>query len=380
MFTTGILLVLVVCLCGLVAPELAMALLRTRPATKVRCRLVAMTVAVFVVALEVGLRLGTTRYATYAERNGRPWHSEYKPRVRGWFHVYRPGPHRYDKPEFVHTRRISTLGLTQELPGEKAAGEYRILALGDSFTESVGTSEEATWVRVVERTLSERYPARRIVTLNAGIAGSDPFFEYVLFRERLQSFQPDLVIVATNTSDVPEVVVRGGMERFQADGTLRYREPPRWERVYAASYVARMVIREVLQFDAQLLRPTERIGRHERVLEELREAVEAIEGLCRARNARLLVVAHPMENEVRRGSYEFGFGRLVDALRQNPRFASVDLLERYREGPIRADNASEFFWPADRHHNARGYEVMGEVLAAEILRLGLAPSTAAGQP
>lgn len=370
---TGMLFLLAVCLGATLAVELGMAVLRTPAPTRANWRLVVITTGVLVLALEVGLRFGTTRYTTYRELNGRPYWSNYKPQVRGWFHVYRPGPLRHVKTGYTHTRRVSTLGLTEELLGEKAPGEYRILALGDSFTEGVGTSEQSTWVRVVERRLSERYAPQRIVTLNAGIAGSDPFYAYVLFKERLQPFQPDLVIVAINTSDVADVIVRGGMERFRADGSVAFHEPPSWEWSYAVSYVWRMVVRDVLQFDSQLLRRAERERREGPALDELRSAVEAIESLCRSGGARLLVVAHPGEGDVRRGSYEFGFERLLETLGKDPRFGFVDLLERYREVPITANNASEFFWRTDRHHNARGYEVMGDLIAAEIVRLGLGP-------
>ena len=121
---TGMLFLSAVCLAATLVVELGMTLLGTSASTRANWRLLVITTGVLVLALEGGLRLGTTRYATYAERNGRPYHSDYKPRVRGWFHVYRPGEHRYEKPEYTHTRRISTLGLTDELPPEKTPGKY----------------------------------------------------------------------------------------------------------------------------------------------------------------------------------------------------------------------------------------------------------------
>ena len=80
------------------------------------------------------------------------------------------------------------------------------------------------------------------------------------------------------------------------------------------------------------------------------------------------------------GSYDFGFERLRETLGKDPRFGFVDLLERYREVPITADNLSEFYWRKDRHHNARGYEVMGDLIADEIVRLGLGPAAAEPRP
>jgi hypothetical protein len=370
---TGMLFLSTAWLAGMLAVELAMTLLGTPARTRTDGRLVAVALGVSVLALEVGLRLATVRYATYAEQNGRPYWSSYTPRVPGWFHVYRPGPHRYAKPEYTHTRQISALGLTQELPGEKTAGEYRILALGDSFTEGVGAPEESTFVRVVERRLSARHTPWRIISLNAGVAGSDPFYAYVLFREKLLPFQADLVILAINTSDVAEIMVRGGMERFRPDGSVAYRDPPPWEWLYAVSYLTRAVVRDALHFDPQLQSPAERQRREQPALDHLQNAIESTAALCRSHGAHLLVVAHPMEAEVRNGTYDDNFDRLLTKLSNDPRFAFLDLFERYRQIPITPTNITDYFWHLDRHHNTRGYETMGNLIASEITRRALGP-------
>jgi hypothetical protein len=46
----------------------------------------------------------------------------------------------------------------------------------------------------------------------AGVAGSDPFYEYRLLVDKLLACQPDLVMTVVNVSDVIDVIVRGGKD------------------------------------------------------------------------------------------------------------------------------------------------------------------------
>jgi hypothetical protein len=50
----------------------------------------------------------------------------------------------------------------------------------------------------------------------------------------------------------------------------------------------------------------------------------------------------------------------------------VDLLEYYRlTGLITKSNSHQFYWPIDLHHNAKGYELMGDAIARKMIDIGL---------
>jgi hypothetical protein len=63
--------------------------------------------------------------------------------------VYIPGAAiAYARPEVSYARQVNAMGLTdKEFTADKAPGEYRIVALGDSFTEGVGADTASTWVK-----------------------------------------------------------------------------------------------------------------------------------------------------------------------------------------------------------------------------------------
>lgn len=318
---------------------------------------------------EVGLRYFATQLATYSEQNGLPYVSHYK-QDRGRLNLYRPGQEvRLAKPEFVHTRTANSLGLAdREVSPTKAPNEYRILALGDSFTEGVGASAEATWVRVLERQVQARDPQRRITTINAGISGSDPFDSYEVLKDRLLPLRADLAILVLNNSDINEVVVRGGPERFQPNGTLRYRPGPRWEPVYASSYLARLFVHNGLGYNYLLIHPGRMPAELTTAGASILAAVDKIHRLCGEHGMRLLLVVDPSAIEVQLGRYDPEFDGLLKNIARDQRLRMVDLMEAFAaDGTITPKTAADFYWPLDYHHNERGYEVMGRAIAGHVV-------------
>lgn len=372
--TTGFVFLLsVACFLGF-GLETAMALLKTSAAFKINLRLLLLTTVFLLFGLEAFLRW-QARYTNYAEANGFPYMSSSKVWEQDWLHVYLPNSEvRQPKTEFTHYRRTNSLGLPDaEFDRENAPGEFRLLALGDSYTEGVGTSEDGTWVRVVARVLSEHYPRRPIRALNAGVGGSDPWFEYMLLKERLLPQRPDLVVVEVNTSDIDDLMVRGGQERFRADGTVGFRPAPLWEWLYGINYLFRTVIHDVLGYDRLLIQKG-RLEAEERIAgEKLRGAVRALQSLCNTQGLELLVVSHPTADEVRMGRYyRDAYSRVMEELARDPSLRFLDLLRAYaRQRTITEETASDYYWKVDRHHNTRGYKVMGESIAAAVIAAGL---------
>lgn len=335
------------------------------------------TLLLLFVGLEVGLRFGTTRYMTWQEKNGLAYQSAYEPGHSGWLWVQRANTRRIEeKPEFTHEREINELGLIGEFVLEKEPGEYRILALGDSFTEGVGASVDETWLAVLERELAPQVPDWRLATLNAGVSGSDLFYEYMLLKERLLPYQPDLVVVALNSSDIADVIVRGGVERFQSDGSVAYRNGPTWEPLYMVSYLARVVVHDVLRYNWQLMSNAQLELEERLAAEHLDVAARLLRDLCQAQGIPLIIAVHPQPHEITADTW----GPLTDLVRgleRTPGLHAIDLLERYRRDDlIDPRTVFEWFWPIDGHHNARGYEVMGKAIADEIVALSLLPGRA----
>jgi lysophospholipase L1-like esterase len=329
-------------------------------------------------AVEVFLRYGSTTYHTYLEENGgKGYTSPFAEAAPSWFRTHRPNQEiMYYLPEFTHVRRTNSIGLAdQEIPVGKDPNEYRVIALGDSYTEGIGTGPDSTWIRVVENHLVDAIPDRPVRTLNAGISGSDVFFEYVLLRDRLGAYNPDLVIVATNVSDVGDVLFRGGMARFRENGGFEStRSPPAWEWLFAISYTFRLVARTVLRYNWLFVRFDQMPAVQSAVVDSIKTAIDSLAALSQDRGFDLLIVLHPNDWEAKNGQWSLGFGNLAARLAADSTLHSLDLIQYYRHHEIIAPStAADFYWPIDRHNNTRGYRAMGDAIADVIRRSGLLP-------
>ena len=341
-----------------------------------RMRLTLVTTVLLVVGLELFARFGLGTYTTYFERNGATVYSSISEHTGpSWFHIYSPDVDvTWTTADFVHVRRTNSLGLSErEIPVEKPVDEYRIVVLGDSYTEGVGADYETTWVKVMESALAAHWPDRRIITYNAGISGSDPLFAYMLLREKLVAYAPNLVLAAVNTTDVEDILLRGGMERFQPDGTyLSPRTPPSWEWLYGVSYLSRHVVHDILGYDRFFISRSQQEPDRRRAVEEIYAAVPAFAELGLEHEFRFATVFHPNGEEIVNGAYSYDFDAIIDALRTEARIEVIDMMPHWRDH-LRdtGRDQAEFFWPTDGHHTPEGYGVMGRAIASDLVALEL---------
>ena len=211
--------------------------------------------------------------------------------------------------EFEYPHVYNSLGLMDREPVRKATGEYRILALGDSFTDGA-----STWPAFLQRMLSASRPDSRLTVINGGNGGSDPFFAHMLLREKLLALEPNLVIVAVNQSDIDDVLFLGGFERFLPGRRAQFRDGPAWEWIYGPSFIARHVVHDLLDYDRGFIKRSTLDTVRAESVQRLDEAVDAFRELSRRHGFDLLVVVHPTQEEVDGGLLELK--PLVEHLRR----------------------------------------------------------------
>jgi lysophospholipase L1-like esterase len=337
-----------------------------------RIRLSMASATIMIVVLELSLR-GVGKYANYYEQNGNPnYRSVYSQGGGPRLHVNSPNRTvGWALKEYGHSRETNSLGLSERQISEtKSPTEYRIVALGDSFTEGVGTSYESTWVKVAEKDLADRSPGRAVSIINAGISGSDVYFEYVLLREKLLAFAPDLVIVAINNSDVNDIIISGGAERFNGRSKLTVsRHGPKWEWLYGISYVFRHVMHGLFGYSYLLLSPDEAMAEERRAAEKIERCIDDFVALARERHFQIMFAFIPHKYEIRAARYLGVFQDVVDHVTQSSTGGNaLDLLSYYTTNKIiTRENSDDFYWRIDAHHNARGYEAMGKAIANKVV-------------
>jgi hypothetical protein len=121
-------------------------------------------------------------------------------------HALRPSSRFIDStPEYFVEVAVNSLGFRDhEIPTDWQ-DRFRILVLGDSFTEGVGVPMDSCYVKALERRLNRKSPTRQqYAVLNMGIAGYSPLLEYLLMKDVGLSLKPDLVLLSYDVTDVRE--------------------------------------------------------------------------------------------------------------------------------------------------------------------------------
>ena len=95
------------------------------------------------------------------------------------------------KHEYENFITINSAGMRdREYPLAKPPGKRRVAVLGDSFTAGLGVKDAEVFTEVLEGTLGEKTEV-----LNFGINGFGPTQEYLLLKDRVLPYHPDLVLM-----------------------------------------------------------------------------------------------------------------------------------------------------------------------------------------
>ncbi|MBS1593573.1 MAG: SGNH/GDSL hydrolase family protein [Bacteroidetes bacterium] len=306
---------------------------------------------------------------TYMEKVSGLYNSIYVPPSPGWYRTWdlKGRKHTISKPEYSYDRPTNAEGLPDidwKVTGAK--GQKRVLTLGDSFTEGDGAPYDSSYPAQMAHMLKMTGDSLCYI-MNGGVCGSDPFYNYVQLRDRLLQYEPDIVVQSWGSEDMlTDIVVRGGLERFQSDGSVRFKSAPWWEPLYAASYISREFF-SVLDYN-QLLRKD---GATQAELDEMNVSTRALLdkyiALCRQHGMKLIIVFHPQKGEITEKKYRYDFEWMVNYVRTCPEVQVVDLLPLYLQHIERQHTSeNDYFWPYDGHHNSNGYNLMAATTLAAI--------------
>ena len=98
---------------------------------------------------------------------------------------------------------INSLGFRdREFDIKKPKGQYRILCVGDSFTFGEGVKAQEAYPKVLETMLQTKY--KNVEVINTGVSGYNTVDEYLYIRNKLLSFNADLIILGFYIGNDPE--------------------------------------------------------------------------------------------------------------------------------------------------------------------------------
>ncbi|MDD2636708.1 MAG: hypothetical protein PHW82_14550 [Bacteroidales bacterium] len=308
------------------------------------------SVFIIICVLELLLRL-LGIVAVYSEKRSYYYRSMYDDKFADFFVTGRNKPIQlYSGSEYSYSRTPNNEGYSDKnWKIAKPDSCFRIIAIGDSFTEGDGADQDSTWIKFFERKINKS----NFDYFNAGLCGSDPVFGYYNLEHKLIKYKPDLVILCINPSDIDDIIIRGGFERFQ-NNEIVFRKGPWWEFIYASCHVSRVFYNHF--YNWRLLPKYEEVIENKKSLEIIQNCLLKFKHFSANNNCQFICVYHPFQYEV--SKYKNSFENTMSFCEENS-IVYVDLYEYYQNRKIET-NINQYYWEKDGHHKSKGYELMAD--------------------
>lgn len=266
---------------------------------------------------------------------------------------------KFTKSEFTFERDYNSLGFSDVEWDTVKNDNIRILCLGDSFTEGDGVISDSSYVSILRNKLKIKF--KNIEVMNAGNCGSDPFFNFKNYKDKLVNFHPDIIIQEFSEDDFySDILMRGGNERFINDSTVYYKETPKYNKIYALSYTYRVLVNSIgLYIKYFIANNNYNINTNKlKTIDLFKEYNE----LSSKNNTELICFSFP---------YFKNFGDNINNefhKEMESSFSKFGLnfynLQPCYEDQIKNSHTKfqDYYWKIDGHHNAKGYEMMAKCI------------------
>lgn len=301
------------------------------------------------------------------------------------------------KQEFSQDIMTNSQGLRDVEYGPKKVNEFRILALGDSFTwGGYGADLSQTFVKILEKQLNEHSQRVEYQVINAGVPAYVTEQELLYLRQLGMEFEPDLLLFTFNVGGDffprADLAVKDGILVSKKEKLSDALQTGRlW--IYESSFLYRIVDHFFLTFvGSAIRREALRIFWNEDSHVQLYRIPQESRGMFYARTLELLsqmnefaaskkvpfvVVLFPAEYQVdaelrssfinqhflKRDTYDLEFPqKMIKQWGEERRVQVIDL-----EPDLATENrGNQLFWKFNPHLTVYGNQVVGSTIFREL--------------
>jgi lysophospholipase L1-like esterase len=267
----------------------------------------------------------------------------------------RPNVDSTDRGVAIRTNSLGMRG--PELVEPRDPATLRIGVLGDSVAFGIGLAVESVWSSVAVRAIADALPGTRFELANCAVSGYSACDEAQVLESKLLPLDPDLVIVGYFLND-PEPEPLQPLQNY-------FHEPDWWQH----SDILRRLAQLRRKLDVQHLGDGDVWRYYHAPAGEpwkgTRAALERMAELARARGVHVLLIVTPVLSPLEHWSaypYE-PIHAQVCGLARSLGWDALDLLGALRDSGLEPPELRL----DESHPNARGHEIIGKAIAAELL-------------
>ena len=298
--------------------------------------------------------------------------------TRGW--AYRSRTLDKEQDGYVQVNSFGMRG--PEFPRRKAAGEFRILFLGDSITFGLVPSIDETLVARSGSLFRDMSPKSSIRCLNAGVTGYATWQEVDYLRNDGLALDPDLIVLNYCLNDVTDLVFLNPGELSRRELQFSFSFDSHWSGLVRAVRTIRGRRKWRAALDSLRWADDdwyERRGGRREIKEILREMpaaavanawrqaladLENLETLCRANGLPWVLVVFPVRSQVEQVDPAFHPQDKLEHWAAEHHIPYLDLLPAFLHEVAESGGAARDLYVDETHPNTRG----NRLAAAEIVR------------
>ncbi len=235
----------------------------------------------------------------------------------------------------------------EEFPVQKPAGEFRVLALGDSFTYGSGVQARDAWPQVLERDLA--HGGRKVQVINCGFAAGSyapAGYDTWMASDGLL-LQPDLVVVGFclndmgNGNDIP-------MLSYQGVTTTGF--PVALIDQFLTAYRNRQAKDNVPEFAAV-------VKAHPETWNATQQGLRNLQRILGEKKIPLVIAVIPMLSQLDRDPYPYeALHRMIGEFCATQALPCVDLKSAF----LGKNEFDLWVHPTDQHPNHLGQKMLGD--------------------
>lgn len=276
-----------------------------------------------------------------------------------WKDGYKPHTNRtHQAAEFKYSFTTNEIGLRGKLANiKKDTNELRIVILGDSFIEGFGTPNDSTLSVLLQHKLN--FSNKKTSIINGGICGSNPFYETLLYKNKLKDYQPNIVILETNINDI-----------YDVEYVINKHHIPLKEYFFAISHIYRgffigILNRNVINEYANRYTIQKRNNYINQIVEHLKE----FNVYLKSRNTIFILIYLPSKSETINITEDIVPTKKYKKELINSGIPVIDLQVAYKEINLaNKEKFKKYYWQKDGHHTPEGYDLMSKIIADKILK------------
>lgn len=267
--------------------------------------------------------------------------------------------------EFTYTSRTNSLGFRTRETQPKAAGEYRVLLLGDSFFWGIGVEESETIPAIMEG-----MGGQKLSVYNYSVVGYNTVQQLIVANHHVSALRPDHIVLGFfigNDIISNAITYVDSDGNYGVSGDMEAQVKDRMKQSYGTLFHS--VIFRIVALPFYIPKVRYQIASSEHVIARSYAHIVALRDLAARDGARFSVVILYPRDSVRGGLVEaWSDSRKVGELIHSfCRAHSVEVLDMLRYMHTR-EHKNLYFFEDDGHPNKDGNAVIAKAILDDLLK------------